>query len=203
MKMMEKFSGVFLIAGLFLFIVAFFTLALVPVTMIEKIPSTSELPHKTPADFLDVYETPVAYREALVLGRNLYIREACWHCHSQFVRPLGDELLRYGPVSNASELQNVLQLPQLLGTRRVGPDLSRVGGKYTNDWHYAHLFQPTAVVPQSVMPSYAWYFELKDGVPTPKKEAKAMVAYLQWLGSGWKEIQEEGDYETASLPPGN
>ena len=142
------------------------------------------------------------YKAALFKGRDLYIAEACWHCHSQFVRPTANESLRYGPVSMPGESQNALNLPQLFGTRRVGPDLSRESGKKSNDWQYAHLYKPTNVVPQSVMPSYSWYFEIKDNVPVPKYEAKAIVAYLQWLGSTVKDRKEsEYDFEQEQLPP--
>jgi cytochrome c oxidase cbb3-type subunit II len=145
-----------------------------------------------PEDFQQYYSSVDAYRQALFRGRDLYVREACWHCHSQYVRPVGNEALRYGPVSTADEYQNKLQLPQLFGTRRVGPDLIRVGGKYPNDWHFVHLYNPRDVVPLSIMPSYPWYFN-KD--KTPKPDAVALVAYLQWLGS-WIDHQGADIYET-------
>lgn len=202
MDFIEKFSGVFLIAGLVLFLSAILGLAVIPVWMVEKTERWQETATEVPRQFKAHYETLDAYKAALIEGRDIYIKEACWHCHSQYVRPTANEALRYGPVSMPSESQNVLNLPQLFGTRRVGPDLSRESGKKSNDWHFAHLFSPTSVVPQSVMPSYAWYFEVKDGIPVPKKEAVALVAYLQWLGNGVSERKENlDDIESEVLPP--
>lgn len=201
-SIIEKFSGVFLIAGLVLFLTAVGTLALFPVWMVDRVNPEQGLPTKVPADFKNEYPDVPAYHAALTRGRDLYIAEACWHCHSQFVRPTANESLRYGPVSTPAEYQNRLQLPQLFGTRRVGPDLSREAGKKSNDWHYAHLYKPTNVVPQSVMPSYSWYFEVKDGVPVPTADGKAIVAYLQWLGSDVAERKEGAyDYEQETMPP--
>ena len=90
------------------------------------------------------------------LGRGVYIREGCWYCHSQYVRPVAGEDLRWGPVSEAGEY--AFDLPQLLSTRRIGPDLTRVGLKYGDDWHYAHLWDPRLVVPDSIMPSFKWLY---------------------------------------------
>ncbi|SFC85022.1 cytochrome c oxidase cbb3-type subunit 2 [Bosea sp. CRIB-10] len=87
-------------------------------------------------------------------GRNIYIREGCYACHSQMIRTLRDEVERYGPYSLAVESQ--YDKPMLWGSKRTGPDLARVGGKYSDQWHVAHLINPRAVVPQSVMPKYGW-----------------------------------------------
>lgn len=202
MDFIEKFSGVFLIAGLFLFFIAFIGLAVVPVWMVDKVEPRQEIATAVPQNLQETYPDVESYKVALRRGRDLYIAEACWHCHSQYVRPTANEELRYGPVSMPGEYQNELNLPQLFGTRRVGPDLSRESGKKSDDWHYAHLYKPTSVVPQSVMPSYPWYFEVKDGVPQPTADAKAIVAYLQWLGSsvvGKAEVNS--DYRNSALPP--
>ena len=91
------------------------------------------------------------------LGRAVYIREGCWYCHSQYVRPVASEELRWGPVSEAGEY--AYDLPHLFSTRRIGPDLTRVGLKYADDWHYAHHWDPRLVVPESIMPSFKWLFE--------------------------------------------
>lgn len=202
MDFIEKFSGIFLIAGVILFFVAVLGLAGVPVWMLEKTerwqPIASEVPKNLKQEYADVEH----YKTALRRGRDIYIKEACWHCHSQYVRPTANENLRYGPVSLPGESQNELNLPQLFGTRRVGPDLSREGGKKSDDWHYAHLYKPTSVVPQSVMPAYPWYFEMHEGVPVPNDDGKAIVAYLQWLGNAVADRKEEpDDYEEAILPP--
>jgi cytochrome c oxidase cbb3-type subunit 2 len=87
-------------------------------------------------------------------GRNIYIREGCNACHSQMIRTLRDEVERYGPYSRAVESQ--YDHPMLWGSKRTGPDLARVGGKYSDAWHTAHLNNPRDLVPQSVMPAYAW-----------------------------------------------
>ena len=122
--------------------------------------------------------------EALRLGRQVYIGEGCWHCHSQFVRPVSNESLRFGPVSKTEEYQNELQRPVMFGTRRVGPDLSREGGRRSNDWHAVHFFKPTLVSSGSPMPEYPWMFE---GAPDkPGRRSLALITYIQWLGS-WQE----------------
>lgn len=87
-------------------------------------------------------------------GREIYIREGCYACHSQMVRSLADELDRYGPYSLASE--SAYDHPMLWGSKRTGPDLARLGGKYSDDWHVAHLIDPRSVVPASIMPFYPW-----------------------------------------------
>ncbi|TNF17287.1 MAG: cytochrome-c oxidase, cbb3-type subunit II [Rhodobacteraceae bacterium] len=87
-------------------------------------------------------------------GREIYIREGCYACHSQMVRSLADELDRYGPYSLAAE--SAYDHPMLWGSKRTGPDLARLGGKYSDDWHVAHLIDPRAVVPASIMPAYPW-----------------------------------------------
>ena len=122
--------------------------------------------------------------EALRLGRQIYIGEGCWHCHSQFVRPVSNESLRYGPVSKTVEYQNELQRPVMFGTRRVGPDLSREGGRRSNDWHAVHFFKPTLVSSSSPMPDYPWFFD--GGPDKPTRRGLALITYVQWLGS-WLE----------------
>ena len=94
------------------------------------------------------------YTPLELAGRNIYIREGCYACHSQMIRTLRDEVERYGPYSLAVESQ--YDHPMLWGSKRTGPDLARVGGKYSDAWHVAHLGNPRAVVPQSVMPAYTW-----------------------------------------------
>jgi cytochrome c oxidase cbb3-type subunit 2 len=141
-------------------------------------------------------------------GRDIYIREGCHVCHSQMIRPLRSEVERYGHYTVAGEL--VYNHPFLWGSKRTGPDLARVGGLYSDDWHRAHLNDPRAVVPESNMPGFPWLFDNKlDLETTPKKitalrvvgvpytdedvrnatvgladktEADALIAYLQQLG---------------------
>ena len=94
------------------------------------------------------------YTPLELAGRDVYIREGCSVCHSQMVRPLRSETLRYGPWSRADEYQ--WDRPFLLGSRRIGPDLQRVGGKYPDAWHWEHLRDPRSTSPGSVMPTYGW-----------------------------------------------
>jgi cytochrome c oxidase cbb3-type subunit 2 len=108
------------------------------------------------ADDMRVY-TPLE-----VAGRNIYIREGCYACHSQMIRTLRDEVDRYGPYSLAVE--SSYDHPQLWGSKRTGPDLARLGNKYSDAWHVAHLNNPRDLVPQSVMPAYRWL--LRDQLRT-------------------------------------
>jgi cytochrome c oxidase cbb3-type subunit II len=94
------------------------------------------------------------YTPLELAGRNIYVREGCYVCHSQMVRPFRDELERYGHYSLAAE--SMYDHPFQWGSKRTGPDLARVGGRYSDDWHAAHLRSPRAVVPESVMPPYAF-----------------------------------------------
>ena len=90
-------------------------------------------------------------------GRDLYVREGCYTCHSQMIRPFRDEMLRYGHYSLAAESQ--FDHPFQWGSKRTGPDLARVGGKYSNEWQWQHLVEPKALVPESIMPGYPWLQE--------------------------------------------
>ncbi len=94
------------------------------------------------------------YTPLELAGRNIYIREGCYACHSQMIRTLRDEVERYGPYSRAVESQH--DHPMLWGSKRTGPDLARIGGKYSDAWHVTHLINPRDVVPESVMPRYGW-----------------------------------------------
>jgi cytochrome c oxidase cbb3-type subunit 2 len=94
------------------------------------------------------------YTAVELTGRDIYIREGCSVCHSQQIRPLIAEVERYGPYSRAGEF--VYDRPFLWGSKRTGPDLHRVGGKFSDDWHRAHLIDPRSVVPESIMPGYPW-----------------------------------------------
>jgi len=99
------------------------------------------------------------YTPLELMGRNIYVREGCYVCHSQQIRPFKDEVERYGHYSLAAE--SMYDHPFQWGSKRTGPDLSRVGGKYSNDWHYGHLINPQALVPESLMPKYAFLAETK------------------------------------------
>jgi cytochrome c oxidase cbb3-type subunit 2 len=97
------------------------------------------------------------YTPLELAGRDIYVREGCYVCHSQMIRALKDEVERYGHYSLAAE--SMYDHPFQWGSKRIGPDLARVGGKYSNDWHYAHLMNPQALVPESLMPRYAFLAE--------------------------------------------
>ena len=94
------------------------------------------------------------YTATQLIGRDVYIREGCYNCHSQMIRPFRAETLRYGHYSVAGEF--VYDHPFQWGSKRTGPDLARVGGRYSDDWHRAHLINPRDVVPESNMPAYPW-----------------------------------------------
>lgn len=102
------------------------------------------------------------YTPLEVAGRNIYLREGCYACHSQMIRTLGDEVDRYGPYSLAVE--SSYDHPQLWGSKRTGPDLARLGNKYSDAWHVTHMNNPRDVVPESVMPAYRWL--LRDQLKT-------------------------------------
>jgi cytochrome c oxidase cbb3-type subunit 2 len=101
------------------------------------------------------------YSPLELAGRNIYIREGCYTCHSQQIRPFRDEIERYGHYSLAAE--SMYDHPFQWGSKRTGPDLARVGGKYSNDWHVAHLVEPKALVPESIMPPYPALLERNIG----------------------------------------
>ena len=102
-----------------------------------------------------------AFAKGIRSGRDLYVGEGCWHCHSQYVRPVANEEQRFGPVLSARHYNNAAQRPVMWGTRRVGPDLTHEGGLRSNDWHVAHFFDPQSTTPGSIMPRYNWY--LREG----------------------------------------
>jgi len=150
----------------------------------------------------------VPYPALQLEGRDIYIREGCGRGHSQMVRPLRAETERYGHYSLAGE--SVYDHPFLFGSKRTGPDLARVGGRYSDEWHKLHLLNPRDLVPESNMPGYPWLAErVLDGADTPGKlralrrlgvpysdeqiaaataavagrtELEALIAYLQGLG---------------------
>lgn len=207
---MERFGGIFLIAGVVTFMLGGLLQGFLPVLTHQNIPlkALEEVTAEPPLDFYQLAEdypeefskyfgTPNAetFREALVLGKRVYIAEACWHCHSQFVRPVSKEDLRFGPVSTAEEYKNEMSLPHLFGTRRVGPDLIRESGKHSNDWHVAHFYEPRFVSPYSVMPGYPWFF---DENKRPNKKGLAIVTYVQWLGS-WVDQLPENIYNIDAI----
>jgi len=128
-------------------------------------------------------------------GREIYAREGCAYCHTQQIRYTDADMARFGAPTLAWEGQ--FDTPHMWGTRRVGPDLSRSHGTRSEDWQFTHLFSPRSVVPWSVMPSYAVYF---DGAPDkPKQEARDLVAYLETLGRARELAWPEGDAMSRSF----
>ena len=152
------------------------------------------------------------YKPLELTGRDIYIREGCSTCHSQQIRPLVAEVERYGSYSRAEEF--VYDRPFLWGSKRTGPDLHRIGGKYSNEWHRLHLLNPRSVVPDSIMPAYPWLAQTSanesndivqkltglqklghpysqddiDNAVTDlqnKTELDALIAYLQILGTAY------------------
>jgi cytochrome c oxidase cbb3-type subunit 2 len=149
------------------------------------------------------------YSALQLAGRDIYIREGCYNCHSQMIRPMRAETLRYGPYSVAGEF--VWDHPFQWGSKRTGPDLARVGGRYNDEWHRVHLINPRDLVPESNMPGYPWLAKAQVSGPTiqanmralsklgvpysaedieqaaqavkGKTEMEALIAYLQGLGT--------------------
>jgi cytochrome c oxidase cbb3-type subunit 2 len=152
------------------------------------------------------------YEALRLAGRDVYIREGCYLCHSQMIRPFRSETERYGPYSLPGE--SVYDHPFQFGSKRTGPDLARVGGRYSDDWHRVHMLNPRDVVPESNMPRFPWLADAQvDGALTAKKmtalrkigvpytdaeiagaadavagksELDALIAYLQGLGTNLK-----------------
>lgn len=119
--------------------------------IVEIVPMFTQAAGPEKPDWVSPY-TPLE-----VAGRDIYIREGCYVCHSQMIRPMRAELLRYGEWTRAGEYR--YEHPFLLGSRRIGPDLQRVGGKYPDAWHYEHMRDPRSTTPGSVMPKYPWLLE--------------------------------------------
>ncbi len=174
--------------------------------LVEIVPLMNEVDAGTPVEGVGPLP-PLA-----LAGRDLYIRDGCHVCHTQMVRPLRAETERYGHYSVAGE--SVYEHPFLWGSKRTGPDLARVGGRYSDDWHRTHLMNPRDVVPESNMPAFPWLAKSQvDGASLPthmralrtvgvpytdddiagapaavegKTEMDAMIAYLQQLGTALK-----------------
>jgi len=141
-------------------------LAILVGSAIEIVPSILSSQYVTKLDSVKPY-TPLE-----LLGRDLYVREGCYLCHSQQVRPMSHEVLRYGKHSEAGEF--IYDHPFQWGSKRTGPDLARVGGKYPNMWHYRHMINPRDVMPQSIMPNYKWLVEQKIDYNTLAKKLTVM-----------------------------
>jgi cytochrome c oxidase cbb3-type subunit II len=186
------------------------------IVMIILVVSVGGLVQIVPLYFQKSTTQPVAglkpYSALQLTGRDVYVREGCYNCHSQMVRPFRAETERYGPYSVAGEF--VYDRPFQWGSKRTGPDLHRVGGRYSDDWHRVHLNNPRDVVPESNMPAYPWLAKSPanatdivtkmrtlrmlgapysdeeiakaEGELKGKTEEDALVAYLQNLGLAMK-----------------
>jgi len=148
--------------------------------MVQLLPIVTEDSHAHPAPGLEPYS-------ALELeGRDIYIRESCGTCHTQQVRPLLAEVKRYGPYSRSGEF--AYDRPFLWGSKRTGPDLARVGGRYTDEWHRLHLLDPRSVVPESIMPAYPW---LAENPADRRGTIQARMRTLVKLGHPYTDAQVE------------
>lgn len=170
-QFLERFGSISLLAGFLCYLSAFSIIILAPIVL-----TTADQPTVIDVDGNSV-EVP-AYTEQEARGRAVYIDQMCWHCHSQFVRPVNEEWRRWGPVSQAGE--SAIDKPHLYGTRRIGPDLAREGGRRIDDWQYAHLFDPRSTVAGSVMPSFTWFF----GEYASAAEIRELLAVLDSDGDG-------------------
>ncbi len=145
--------------------------------LVEIVPLMFSAETTEPAENIEPY-SPLR-----LAGRDVYVREGCYNCHSQMIRPFRAETERYGPFTTAGE--TVYDRPFQFGSKRTGPDLARVGGRYSDDWQRLHLMDPRALVPESNMPAYPWLAE--RAVDADLVTAKLEV--LQLLGDGYSDEQ--------------
>ncbi len=164
--------------------------------------------NRTPREFTGDIRTAgnmelTGYTDIQERGRRIYQREGCMYCHSQQIRPLTNEIKRYSIGTSvapiADEREYIWDQPHFLGTRRIGPDLSREGGKYSDDWHYSHFYYPRQMVPGSIMPAFTWLFKFSPDDtthvnPSPTEDARDLVAYVQTLGFGRKVPDGKGGW---------
>jgi len=148
--------------------------------LVEIIPLMFSADANEPAEGIEPY-SPLR-----LAGRDIYVREGCYNCHSQMIRPFRSETERYGPFTTAGE--TVYDRPFQFGSKRTGPDLARVGGRYSDDWHRLHLTDPRALVPESNMPGYPWLLEntVDPDLITTKLKA------LKFLGDPYTDEQVAG-----------
>jgi len=160
-------------AGFFFVALAVLVVGLLPAMLRESSRRVSRAVRTDLGDVRWMRADATDYTPLEGVGRAIYIREGCWYCHSQYVRPVAGEDRRWGPVSEAGEY--AFDRPALLSSRRIGPDLARVGLKYGDDWHYAHYWDPRLVVPDSIMPSFKWLY---TRVRVPLRTTEAGVSLV-------------------------
>ncbi|HEU5321831.1 MAG TPA: cbb3-type cytochrome c oxidase subunit II [Methylomirabilota bacterium] len=161
-------------AGFFFISLAIFVQGLLPIAIPESRETRATRAVRNEAGEITwVWYESSPYSPLERLGRAVYQREGCWYCHSQYVRPVTGEDQRWGPVSEVGEYAH--DWPHLLSTRRIGPDLTRVGLKFSDHWHYAHHWSPGMVVPDSIMPAFPWLFRTAR-VPVVEREGTVALA---------------------------
>jgi cytochrome c oxidase cbb3-type subunit 2 len=144
------------------------------------------IPLMVSSDATEAAENIEPYSPLRLAGRDVYVREGCYNCHSQMIRPFRSETERYGPFTTAGE--TVYDRPFQFGSKRTGPDLARVGGRYSDDWQRLHLVDPRALVPESNMPGYPWLAEKQVDAELVTAKLKA----LQLLGDPYSDEQIAG-----------
>jgi cytochrome c oxidase cbb3-type subunit I/II len=196
---MKRAKTIALVAGFGFFFLALIVQALLPYFMkqYKTVRYSVTRTIRTPLGQLTQVKTQaVPYADLLAKGRKVFMHEGCWYCHSQFTRPVAGEERRWGPVPEVGEY--AYDLPHLLSTRRIGPDILRVGGKYGDDWHAAHYFDPRMVVPDSVMPKFTWFFKKEGDHFVLNDDGRAVVAYVQNLGMARGKWRDDFPYQIAA-----
>jgi cytochrome c oxidase cbb3-type subunit 2 len=160
------------------------------IVFILLVVSVGGLVEITPLFFMHSTTEPVTglkpYTALQLSGRDIYIRESCVSCHSQMIRPFRTETERYGHYSVAGEF--IYDRPFLWGSKRTGPDLARVGGRYSDEWHRIHLVNPRDVVPESIMPGYPWL----QSTPLDSSDIEAKMTALRNLGHPYTDDEING-----------
>jgi cbb3-type cytochrome c oxidase subunit II len=193
---MRSVKTIALIAGAGFFFLAVFIQGIIPYLFKEiRVQKVTKVVRTSLGTLQELKADPLPYDGVIEKGRRIYIREGCWYCHSMYIRPLQSEVIRWGPISEFGEYS--YDLPHLFGTRRIGPDLTRIGGKYGDDWHIAHFFNPRMIVPDSIMPRFTWFFK-KDtnGRYVLNDDGKAILAFIQSRGLSKGRWRDEFPYQT-------
>jgi cytochrome c oxidase cbb3-type subunit II len=141
------------------------------------------IPLMLSSDATEPAENIAPYAPLRLAGRDVYVREGCYNCHSQMIRPFRSETERYGPYTTAGE--TVYDRPFQFGSKRTGPDLARVGGRYSDDWHRVHFRNPRNLVPESNMPGYPWL----ENTPVDGELITKKMRTLQFLGDPYTDEQ--------------
>jgi hypothetical protein len=197
-KQLERFPGILMVGSIGMFVVGLLISAILPLIAVMKDAEDTataedvaanvegsgfdQLSELYPDEFAKYWEegaTPANYADALEKGRNLYVKNACFQCHTQEVRLFNFETERYGVASSVLEQNNDLMHPQLVGSRRIGPDLARANPDHDAAWYVQYLWDPALLNPGTAMPAYPWLFKEKDLL---NEDGFALIAYIQWLG---------------------